>query len=38
MMALIIVVCLAGVQALTQETANSYNRSSEAIDTALKSR
>ena len=38
MMALIIVVCLAGVQALTEETANSYNRSSEAIDTALKSR
>ena len=38
MLALIIVVCLAGVQALTQETASSYNRSSAAIDAALKSR
>lgn len=38
MLALIIVVCLAGVQMLTTETANSYNRSSNAIDAALKSR
>jgi pilus assembly protein Flp/PilA len=35
MLALIVVVCLAGVQALTTETANSYNRSSDAIDAAL---
>ncbi len=38
MLALIVVVCLAGVQMLTTETANSYNRSSNAIDAALKSR
>jgi pilus assembly protein Flp/PilA len=38
MLALIVVVCLAGVQALTTETANSYNGSSDAIDNALKSR
>jgi pilus assembly protein Flp/PilA len=38
MLALIIVACMAGVQALTEETANSYNRSSAAIDEALKSR
>ena len=35
MLALIIITCMAGVQLLTQETANSYNRSSAAIDAAL---
>ena len=35
MLALIVVTCMAGVQALTAETANSYNRSSAAIDEAL---
>ena len=35
MLALIVVTCMAGVQALTTETANSYNRSSAAIDEAL---
>ena len=35
MLALIIVACMAGVQALTDETAASYNRSSDAIEAAL---
>ena len=35
MLALIIVVCLAGVQALTNQTAASYNASGAAIDAAL---
>jgi len=35
MLALIVVVCLAGVQALTQETAASYNRSASAIIDAI---
>ncbi len=37
LLALIVIVCMAGVQALTRETAASYNRSSEAINTALNS-
>ena len=37
MLALVIIVCMAGVQALTRETAASYNRSSDAINTALNS-
>ncbi len=37
MLALIIVACMAGVQALTQETANSFNSSSDAIESALNS-
>jgi len=35
MLALIIVTCMAGVQALTNETAASFNRSSTTIDAAL---
>ena len=35
MLALIIVACMAGVQALTDETAASYGRSSDAIEAAL---
>jgi Flp pilus assembly pilin Flp len=35
MLALIVIACMAGVQALTAETAASYNRSSTAIDAAL---
>ena len=35
MLALIVITCMAGVRALTQETANSYNRSSDAIQAAL---
>ena len=35
MLALIIVVCMAGVQAMTNETAGSFNRSSNAIDAAM---
>ena len=35
MLALIIIACMAGVQALTTETADSYNRSSAAIEEAL---
>jgi pilus assembly protein Flp/PilA len=35
MLALIIIACMAGVQALTQETANSFDRSSAAIESAL---
>ena len=35
MLALIVIACMAGVQALTQETAASYNRSSAAIDSAI---
>ena len=35
MLALIIVVCMAGVQLLTQETAESYDRSSAAIEAAM---
>jgi len=35
MLALIVIACMAGVQALTQETAASYNRSSTAIDEAI---
>ena len=35
MLALIVIACMAGVQALTQETANSFNRSGAAIDSAL---
>ena len=37
MLALIIVACMAGIQALTEETAASYSRSSDAIDDALNS-
>ena len=35
MLALIIVVCMAGVQAMTTETAASFDRSSAAIDAAM---
>ena len=35
MLALIIVVCMAGVQAMTNETASSFNRSGTAIDAAM---
>lgn len=35
MLALIIVACMAGVQALTNETAASFNDSSAAIDAAM---
>jgi len=35
MLALIIVVCMAGIQALTNETAASFNGSSSAIDAAM---
>jgi pilus assembly protein Flp/PilA len=35
MLALIIVACMAGVQALTQGTANSYNASGAAIEEAI---
>lgn len=35
MLALIVIACMAGVRALTQETAASYNRSSAAIDAAI---
>ncbi len=35
MLALIVIACMAGVRALTQETANSFNRSGAAIDSAL---
>ncbi|MBM4093113.1 MAG: Flp family type IVb pilin [Planctomycetes bacterium] len=37
LLALIIIACMTGVQALTQETANSYNESSAAIEAALNS-
>lgn len=37
MLALILLACMAGIQALTQETAASYNRSSSAIDAAINS-
>lgn len=37
MLALIVIVCMAGIQSLTQETANSYNRSAEAIEAAFNS-
>ncbi|MCU0959145.1 MAG: Flp family type IVb pilin [Pirellulaceae bacterium] len=35
MLALIVVACMVSIQALTRETAGSYNRSSAAIDAAL---
>ncbi len=35
MLALIVVACMVSIQALTRETAASYNRSSAAIDAAL---
>jgi pilus assembly protein Flp/PilA len=35
MLALIIIACMAGIQALTDETAASFTRSSDAIDTAM---
>ena len=35
MLALIVIACMASIQALTQETAASYNRSSDAIDAAI---
>lgn len=35
MLALIVIACMAGVQALTRETAASYNRSSTAIEDAF---
>ncbi len=35
MLALIVVACLVSIQALTTETAASYNRSAAAIDAAL---
>lgn len=35
MLALIVVACLVSIQALTRETAGSYNRSAAAIDAAL---
>ena len=35
MLALIIVTCMAGVQALTNGTASSFNQSSSAIDSAI---
>jgi len=35
LLALIIIACMAGIQALTTETAASYNRSSAAIDAAI---
>ena len=37
MLALIVVTCMAGIQSLTRETANSYDRSSVAISDALAS-
>jgi pilus assembly protein Flp/PilA len=36
MLALIVIVCMAGIQSLTEETAASYNRSAAAIDGAIK--
>ena len=38
MLALIVIACMAGVQALTRETAGSYNRSSTAIEDAFSRR
>ncbi len=35
MLALIVIACMAGVQAMAQATANSFNGSSAAIDAAL---
>jgi len=35
MLALIVIACMAGIQALTQETAASYNRSAAAIESAF---
>ncbi len=35
MLALIVIACMAGVQALTQATANSFNQSGDAIDAAM---
>ncbi len=35
MLALIVIACMASIQALTQETAKSFDRSSAAIDSAL---
>jgi pilus assembly protein Flp/PilA len=35
MLAMIVVVCLAGIQALTAETAASYNASGAAIDAVM---
>jgi pilus assembly protein Flp/PilA len=35
MLALIVIACMASIQALTQETAGSYNRSSDAIEAAI---
>jgi pilus assembly protein Flp/PilA len=37
MLALIVIACMTAIQALTQETAGSYNRSSAAIDAAINS-
>ena len=36
-LALIVVVCMAGVTALTEQTANSFNSSGDAIEGALNS-
>lgn len=38
MLALIVIACMAGIQALTRETANSYNHSSTAIEDAFSRR
>jgi len=35
MLAMIIIVCMAGVQALTSKTADSYNSSGAAIDAVM---
>ena len=35
MLALIVIACMAGIQALTNETAASFNRSSSAIESAF---
>ncbi len=35
MLAMIIIVCMAGVQALTAQTAASFNHSGEAIDAVM---
>lgn len=35
MLALIVIACMAGIQAMTDETAASFNRSSDAIDAAI---
>ncbi len=37
MLAMILIACMAGIQMLTQKTAESYNQSGNAIEAALNS-